>query len=81
MDCHSLKAKKNLRKSLRPSKRSPTYGKSSDNQQKPLPASSQVYNQPMTGNIEKRLNVIESRNQRVEADKAWETSWTSRREA
>ena len=26
--------------------------------------------------IEKKLKIIESRNKRVEADKAWETSWT-----
>jgi len=26
--------------------------------------------------IEKRLSVIEQRNKKVEADKAWETSWT-----
>lgn len=26
--------------------------------------------------LEKRLEVIESRNKKVEADKAWETSWT-----
>ena len=26
--------------------------------------------------IEKRLKVIEDRNKNVEADKAWETSWT-----
>lgn len=29
-------------------------------------------------NIEKRLEAIEQRNQQVEADKAWETSWTRR---
>jgi hypothetical protein len=28
--------------------------------------------------IEKRLDKIESRNKRVETDKAWETSWTRR---
>lgn len=28
--------------------------------------------------IEGRLSVIEQRNARVEADKAWETSWTRR---
>ena len=28
--------------------------------------------------LEKRLAAIEERNQRVEADKAWETSWTRR---
>ena len=28
--------------------------------------------------IESRLQTIESRNKRVEADKAWETSWTRR---
>ena len=28
--------------------------------------------------IEERLAVIEARNQKVEADKAWETSWTRR---
>lgn len=28
--------------------------------------------------IEERLTLIESRNQKVEADKAWETSWTRR---
>ena len=27
-------------------------------------------------NIEKRVEEIEKRNQRVEKDKAWETSWT-----
>lgn len=29
-------------------------------------------------NLEQRLQRIEKRNQRVEADKAWETSWTRR---
>ena len=29
----------------------------------------------MTKSIEERLAAIESRNQRVENDKAWETSW------
>ncbi len=28
--------------------------------------------------IEERLRLIENRNSRVEADKAWETSWTRR---
>lgn len=28
--------------------------------------------------VEKRLELIEGRNGRVEADKAWETSWTRR---
>ena len=28
--------------------------------------------------LEKRINDIESRNKRVELDKAWETSWTRR---
>ena len=28
--------------------------------------------------IEERLSSIEERNRRVEADKAWETSWTRR---
>lgn len=28
--------------------------------------------------IEERLKAIEQRNQKVEADKAWETSWTRR---
>ncbi|MFZ3009457.1 MAG: hypothetical protein WA030_00335 [Candidatus Microsaccharimonas sp.] len=28
--------------------------------------------------IEERLAVIEARNQKVETDKAWETSWTRR---
>jgi hypothetical protein len=28
--------------------------------------------------VEKRLKQIEARNKRVEADKAWETSWTRR---
>lgn len=28
--------------------------------------------------IEKRLKAIESRNKKVELDKAWETSWTRR---
>lgn len=26
--------------------------------------------------LEKRIEIIEARNKRVEADKAWETSWT-----
>lgn len=29
-------------------------------------------------NFESRLRAIEARNQKVEADKAWETSWTRR---
>ena len=29
-------------------------------------------------NIERRVKAIEERNLRVEADKAWETSWTRR---
>lgn len=28
--------------------------------------------------LEKRITVIEKRNQKVEQDKAWETSWTRR---
>jgi len=32
----------------------------------------------MPKTIEERLEIIESRNARVEADKAWETSWTRR---
>ena len=28
--------------------------------------------------LEKRISLIEERNRRVEADKAWETSWTRR---
>ncbi len=28
--------------------------------------------------LEKRIQQLESRNQRVEGDKAWETSWTRR---
>lgn len=32
----------------------------------------------MSKTIEERLAVIEARNERVEADKAWETSWTRR---
>lgn len=32
----------------------------------------------MLKNIEERLDAIEARNERVEADKAWETSWTRR---
>lgn len=32
----------------------------------------------MTKEIEKRLAAIEKRNAKVEADKAWETSWTRR---
>ncbi len=32
----------------------------------------------MTQYIEDRLATIEARNQRVEADKAWEVSWTRR---
>lgn len=30
----------------------------------------------MSKAIEKRLEAIEARNEKVEADKAWETSWT-----
>ncbi len=30
------------------------------------------------GNLEQRIRTIEERNQRVEADKVWETSWTRR---
>lgn len=30
----------------------------------------------MSKDLEKRIAAIEARNQRVEADKAWETSWT-----
>ncbi len=30
------------------------------------------------GNVEKRLDLIEKRNKKVELDKAWETSWTRR---
>jgi len=29
-------------------------------------------------NLEKRIEEIEARNKKVEADKAWETSWTRR---
>ncbi|MDP3901365.1 MAG: hypothetical protein Q8Q37_00100 [bacterium] len=29
-------------------------------------------------NFEQKIEVIEQRNQKVEADKAWETSWTRR---
>jgi len=32
----------------------------------------------MTGMIDERLEALEQRNQRVETDKAWETSWTRR---
>jgi len=32
----------------------------------------------MDKNLEKRLLAIEDRNKKVEADKAWETSWTRR---
>ncbi len=32
----------------------------------------------MSKSIEERLKIIESRNERVELDKAWETSWTRR---
>jgi hypothetical protein len=32
----------------------------------------------MNKTIEERLSIIESRNQKVESDKAWETSWTRR---
>lgn len=32
----------------------------------------------MNKEIESRLAAIEARNKRVEADKAWETSWTRR---
>lgn len=32
----------------------------------------------MTKSIEQRLRIIEARNQRVENDKAWETSWVRR---
>lgn len=32
----------------------------------------------MVKNIEERLEAIEERNNRVENDKAWETSWTRR---
>jgi Flp pilus assembly protein TadB len=32
----------------------------------------------MSSDIEKRLKSIERRNERVQADKAWETSWTRR---
>ena len=32
----------------------------------------------MENNLEQRLNAIEERNKKVEADKAWETSWTRR---
>jgi hypothetical protein len=32
----------------------------------------------MNKTIEERLSIIESRNQKVENDKAWETSWTRR---
>lgn len=36
------------------------------------------YTNLMSKNIEQRLSAIEARNERVEADKAWETSWTRR---
>lgn len=32
----------------------------------------------MTTSIEERISAIEARNQRVERDKAWETSWQRR---
>lgn len=32
----------------------------------------------MEQKLEKRIEAIEKRNQKVEADKAWETSWTRR---
>jgi hypothetical protein len=32
----------------------------------------------MKNNLEQRVAVIEARNRKVEADKAWETSWTRR---
>ncbi len=32
----------------------------------------------MAGNLEKRIKALETRNSRVEADKAWETSWFRR---
>lgn len=32
----------------------------------------------MSKDLEKRIAAIEKRNARVEADKAWETSWTRR---
>jgi hypothetical protein len=32
----------------------------------------------VTNNLEKRIEQLEARNRRVEADKAWETSWTRR---
>jgi hypothetical protein len=32
----------------------------------------------MKNDIEARLSAIEARNKKVEADKAWETSWTRR---
>lgn len=32
----------------------------------------------MTDDIEQRIKGIEDRNRKVEADKAWETSWTRR---
>jgi hypothetical protein len=32
----------------------------------------------MSNNLEQRIEKLEARNQRVEADKAWETSWTRR---
>lgn len=32
----------------------------------------------MKNSIEERLRAIEARNQKVEQDKAWETSWTRR---
>ncbi len=32
----------------------------------------------MIKDVEKRIAAIEKRNQRVEQDKAWETSWTRR---
>lgn len=39
---------------------------------------SMVYFTSMTESIEERVQKIEARNQNVEMDKAWETSWTRR---
>jgi hypothetical protein len=36
-----------------------------------------LYNEPMK-DLEARIEKLEARNKRVEADKAWETSWTRR---
>ena len=38
----------------------------------------QLSSSPDTADLEARVRAIEERNRRVEADKAWETSWTRR---